>query len=139
MVRRYGQAIGRARENIAAGSHVHLHNLGFEELELAYEFPEGDTPAPVRREDGPSFLGYHRADGRVGTRNYIVVVAASNCAAHTAEMIARSYEGETLPPNSMAWWRFRTARAAGTRSVPTWTSSGARWAECSTIRTWARR
>ena len=35
----------------------------------------------------------------MGTRNYIAIVAASNCAAHTAEAIARSYEGETLPPN----------------------------------------
>jgi len=34
----------------------------------------------------------------VGTRNYIAVVAASNCAAHTAELIARSYEDFRLPP-----------------------------------------
>ena len=47
----------------------------------------------------PTFLGYVREDGRVGTRNYIAVVAASNCAAHTAELIAQSYQGETLPPN----------------------------------------
>ena len=60
-------------------------------------------------------MGYQREDGRVGTRNYIAVVAASNCAAHTAEMIARSYEGETLPPASTASWRFRTAKAAGSR------------------------
>jgi altronate hydrolase len=35
----------------------------------------------------------------VGTRNYIAVVAASNCAAHTAELIARSFEGTAMPPN----------------------------------------
>src|SRR5439155_22771652 len=98
MVLRYGQAIGRARQAIAAGEHVHTHNLAFEELHLNYEFPRAETPAPQRREDGPSFLGYLREDGRVGTRNYIAVVAASNCAAHTAERIARSYEGEKLPP-----------------------------------------
>ena len=34
-----------------------------------------------------------------GTRNYIAVVAASNCAAHTAELIAQSYALETMPPN----------------------------------------
>jgi len=96
---RYGQSIGRAKEGIPAGRHVHWHNLAFEELEFAYEFPAGDRPAPERREDGPSFLGYHREDGRVGTRNYIAVVAASNCAAHTAESIARSYEGAALPAN----------------------------------------
>lgn len=99
MVFRYGQAIGRAREPIGAGRHIHLHNLGFEELELAYEFPTAETSEPSRREDGPSFLGYRRPDGRVGTRNYIAVVAASNCAAHTAAWIARSYEGAPMPPN----------------------------------------
>ena len=57
-------------------------------------------------------MGYLREDGRVGTRNYIAVVAASNCAAHTAEMIAGSFEGATLPAKSMASSRFRMAMAA---------------------------
>jgi altronate hydrolase len=35
----------------------------------------------------------------VGTRNYIAVVAASNCAAHTAELIAQSFLDEALPSN----------------------------------------
>lgn len=99
IVRRYGQAIGRARRAIEAGSHVHTHNLSFEELQLNYEFPAGETPLPQPPADAPTFLGYAREDGRVGTRNYIAVVAASNCAAHTAERIAQSYAGETLPPN----------------------------------------
>src|SRR4029077_10952257 len=47
----------------------------------------------------PTFMGYVREDGRVGTRNYIAVVAASNCAAHTAEMIAGSFESALLPEN----------------------------------------
>jgi altronate hydrolase len=98
-VLRYGQSIGRAKEAITQGRHVHTHNLAFEELELAYEFPAAEAPAPARREDGPRFLGYQREDGRVGTRNYIAVVAASNCAAHTAERIARGYEGVPLPPS----------------------------------------
>ena len=97
MVMRYGQAIGRAMETIAAGRHVHTHNLGFEELQLEYEFPSVEAPLPTPRPDAPQFLGYVREDGRVGTRNYIAVAAASNCAAHTVEAIARSYEEETLP------------------------------------------
>jgi len=92
---RYGQSIGRARELIEAGRHVHIHNLAFHELNFDYEFPAGDLPVPQRRET-PTFLGYAREDGRVGTRNYIAVVAASNCAAHTAELVAQSYAGETL-------------------------------------------
>jgi altronate hydrolase len=99
MVRRYGQSIGRARLSIEAGSHVHTHNLAFEELELTYEFPADEAPRVHTTEAAPRFFGYPRADGRVGTRNYIAVVAASNCAAHTAELIAHSYTGESLPAN----------------------------------------
>jgi altronate hydrolase len=98
-VLRYGQVIGRARIRIDAGRHVHTHNIAFEELSFAYEFPASDAPALQPPKDTPAFLGYLREDGRVGTRNYIAVVAASNCAAHTAELIAASYNGETLPPN----------------------------------------
>ena len=95
---RYGQVMGRARTPIQAGDHVHVHNVGFEELEFAYEFPaEERSFSPAK--NVPVFLGYPREDGRVGTRNYIAVVAASNCAAHTAELIAASYEGERLHPN----------------------------------------
>jgi altronate hydrolase len=97
-VERYGQCIGRAKVAIEAGRHVHTHNLGFEELALDYEFPTTETALPARATE-PAFLGYIREDGRVGTRNYIAVVAASNCAAHTAERIAESYLGETLPAN----------------------------------------
>src|SRR6202171_4380185 len=96
---RYGQLMGRARMRIEPGRHVHTHNVSFEELEFDYEFPTGDISFPAPPAGMPSFLGYQREDGRVGTRNYIAVVAASNCAAHTAELIAASYAGEKLPGN----------------------------------------
>lgn len=99
MVIRYGQAIGRARIPVAPGQHIHTHNLSFEELEMNYEFPSDEAPIPGPRNGDPSFLGYAREDGRAGTRNYIAVVAASNCAAHTAELIAASYREQKLPPN----------------------------------------
>ncbi|HXN49858.1 MAG TPA: altronate dehydratase family protein [Bryobacteraceae bacterium] len=98
-VLRYGQRIGHARVPIEAGRHVHMHNLAFEELTFDYEFPSGEIGFPALPANVPRFLGYAREDGRAGTRNYIAVGAASNCAAHTAELIARSYENERLPPN----------------------------------------
>jgi altronate hydrolase len=98
IVLRYGQPIGRARCPIAPGAHVHTHNLAFDELAREYHFPSGEKPIPTPQR-GPTFLGYERPDGRVGTRNYIAVVAASNCAAHTAELIARSYANQSLPEN----------------------------------------
>jgi len=96
---RYGQLIGRASRAIAVGEHVHTHNVAFQEIAFEYEFPARETPLPVAPANAPVFLGYPRADGRVGTRNYIAVVAASNCAAHAAELIARSYENQILPEN----------------------------------------
>lgn len=96
---RYGQRIGRASRPIQVGEHIHTHNVGFEEIEFAYEFPTGEVAIPAPPRDMPTFMGYVREDGRVGTRNYIAVVAASNCAAHTAELIAQSFLGEALPPN----------------------------------------
>jgi altronate hydrolase len=99
ILHRYGQRIGRASHDICPGQHVHTHNLVFQELETAYEFPEREIEYPPAPANMPTFLGYQREDGRVGTRNYIAVVAASNCAAHTAELIARSFENQTLPPN----------------------------------------
>jgi altronate hydrolase len=99
VLHRYGQVIGRAKALIDPGRHVHTHNVSFEELTFAYEFPTGEIPYPAPPRDVPTFRGYLREDGRAGTRNYIAVVAASNCAAHTAELIAASFEGESLPSN----------------------------------------
>jgi altronate hydrolase len=98
-VRRYGEVIGRARTPIETGAHVHTHNLAFEEIAFDYEFPAQDRPLPEPPRQMPVFLGYPREDGRAGTRNYIAVVAASNCAAHTVSSIAASYAGAVLPPN----------------------------------------
>ena len=99
VVQRYGQRIGRARQTIESGQHVHTHNVGFEEMEFTYEFPVNEVPFPALPAHMPTFQGFVREDGRAGTRNYVAVVAASNCAAHTAELIAASFDGESLPAN----------------------------------------
>ncbi len=95
---RYGETIGRAGRAIEAGEHVHLHNVCLAATGGEHHFPEIELPLPQRAHDAPSFLGYARADGRAGTRNYVAVAAASNCAAHVVELVARSFEGESLPP-----------------------------------------
>lgn len=96
---RYGQVIGKAKAPIGAGDHVHTHNVGFEEQSFTYEFPSTDRPLPPAPAEIPTFLGFPRSDGRVGTRNYIAIVAASNCAAHTAELIAGSFADYAFPSN----------------------------------------
>lgn len=98
-VLRYGQVIGRATAAVAPGEWVHTHNLAFEEGARAYVFPDGDIAPPAPAEPMPTFHGYPRADGRAGTRNYIAVVAASNCSAHVVDLIAASYSAQSLPEN----------------------------------------
>lgn len=97
-VYRYGNLIGFATAAIHAGDHVHTHNLSYQELDtLAVDVPERGAREP--KISTRAFQGFVRADGRVGTRNYLAVVAASNCAAFTANLIADSFRDQALPPN----------------------------------------
>lgn len=95
-VRKYGATIGRASTAIAAGEHVHIHNLAITEADEPLEFGTDRhtlSPPPGTR---PTFLGYPRSDGRVGTRNYIGVLTSVNCSASTARMIADQFRGPVL-------------------------------------------
>lgn len=98
-VYRYGNVIGFATGLIEPGDHVHVQNLGFQELQTGEADFEREPARPLPSIEPATFLGYQRSDGRVGTRNYIAIVAASNCAAYTAELIAASFDGESLPAN----------------------------------------
>ncbi len=88
---RYGQTIGQATQDIAAGAHVHAHNLGMGEHERDYVFgAEINAPEPAAA--ARSFMGYHRQDGRVGTRNYLGVLTSVNCSGSVARFIAEAAE-----------------------------------------------
>jgi altronate hydrolase len=91
-VRKYGQVIGIATEAIAPGRHVHTHNLAVSDLRLA----PGAGAAWSRNEPLRSFMGYRRANGRVGVRNYIGVLTSVNCSATVARHIAEAAEKHGL-------------------------------------------
>ncbi|MES3106634.1 UxaA family hydrolase [Sphingomonas aurantiaca] len=85
---KYGYPIGTATQAIAAGAHVHSHNLKTAlEGTLAYRFDPVDTVAAPRA-SAATFEGYVRADGSVGTRNEIWILSTVGCVARTAERIA---------------------------------------------------
>jgi altronate hydrolase len=98
-VRRYDQIIGFASRPIAAGEHVHTHNLDMGadkgRFERDYAFGADLKPAPARRE--ASFMGIRRADGRVATRNYIGVLTSVNCSATAARAIADHFSRRVNP------------------------------------------
>jgi altronate hydrolase len=91
---RYGQHIGVVHSAIRAGEHVHTHNLGPGEMALEYRWRvvEPQPPQP----SGRTFMGFRRANGRAGTRNYIAVVSTVNCSAHATALIARAFTPERL-------------------------------------------
>ncbi|WP_112324099.1 UxaA family hydrolase [Oceanibium sediminis] len=95
-VLKYAQIIGFAGEDIAAGAHVHTHNLDFRSVEHDYSF--ATNLRPVEPATGDSFLGYRRDSGRVGTRNYIAVLTSVNCSATAAHRIAAHFTDEVLAP-----------------------------------------
>ena len=95
-VHKYGQSIGSATADIKAGDHVHSHNLGMDLTARAYEFGTARTVLPVPAGPVRFFQGYHRANGRVGTRNYIAVLTSVNCSASSARMIADQFRGAAL-------------------------------------------
>lgn len=96
-VRRYGQIIGFATREIAAGEHVHTHNLAVQDFGRDYDFCAEARPVALLPEaEHRAFLGFRRADGRVGTRNYIAVLASVNCSAHTVRQIAAHFTPERL-------------------------------------------
>ena len=87
-VRKYGWPIGHATADIAAGEHVHSHNLatGLSGLE---DYAYAPTPAEaLPLPEGATFQGYRRRNGRVGTRNEIWILCTVGCVARTAQKIA---------------------------------------------------
>jgi len=94
-VRRYNQIIGFARCDIAAGGHVHSHNLGMGEFERDYAVGQGVNDLP-RAAQSATFSGFQRPNGKVGTRNYVAVMASVNCSATVVRAIARHFSQERL-------------------------------------------
>ncbi len=91
-IRKYAQVIGYASDDIAAGDHVHTHNVEFRNTEADYEFSTDLRPVePVAKAERDTFMGFRRANGSVGTRNYIAVLTSVNCSATAARKIAEAF------------------------------------------------
>ena len=92
-VLRYGEVIGLATSPIPQGGTVHYHNM-VPDTRGRRKATEID-PKPVRfrlSSQVPSFQGYQREWGGVGTRNYVVVLSTVICSSHPSQLIARHFE-----------------------------------------------
>ncbi len=96
-IRKYAQVIGYAAKDITAGDHVHTQNVEFRNTDADYEFSTDlRAVAEVPEAERDSFMGYRRANGSVGTRNYVAIVTSVNCSATAARMIADHFTPEVL-------------------------------------------
>ncbi len=90
VVVKYGQPIGRTSRAIAAGEHVHSHNLSTALAgELAYQAQAKSAAVSGLSGQAPRWQGYVRADGRAATRNEVWILPTVGCVGMTAEQIAR--------------------------------------------------
>lgn len=89
---KYGQIIGFAARDILAGEHVHAHNCVMGNLDKDYGFCRNARPTDfVPLAERAFFQGYRRANGKVGTRNYIGILTTVNCSATVARAIAQHF------------------------------------------------
>ena len=96
-VLKYGMPIGHATRSIAAGEWVHAHNLATSlSGELTYRYDPSPIPA-LAPFDG-QFMGYLRADGRVGVRNELWIIPTVGCVNGAAQKLAERARTELGVP-----------------------------------------
>ena len=89
----YGQPIGTSL-GIAEGEWITHENMA-NDVPVVRDLPDDlYTPAPdcIDVSERATFMGFRRPDGRVGTRNLVLVVPTSMCSSHEAQQISMMAE-----------------------------------------------
>jgi altronate hydrolase len=88
---KYGYTIGIAKEPIAPGNHIHVHNTKTSlHGHLTYTYTPNLTQEH-RVSDIPTFKGYSRSDGSVGIRNELWIIPTVGCVNGTANSILTNF------------------------------------------------
>lgn len=92
-VRQYGQPIGTSL-GIEEGAYITHDNMS-DDVPVVRDLPADlSTPPPdyFPESERATFMGFRRLDGRVGTRNLILIIPTSMCASHEAQQISMMSE-----------------------------------------------
>lgn len=96
-VKKYDTVIGVATRDLEPGDYVHSHNLKIVDYYRDPAFGADVRPVQYVPEDRrATFKGFVRADGRVGTRNFIGILSSVNCSATAIRHIAAHFTSERL-------------------------------------------
>jgi altronate hydrolase len=95
VVRMYGMVVGEATQSIARGGLLSTRNVrhrtgGYTAQRDPVSFELPDAAAWTSR----TFMGYHRADGQVGTRNYWLVLPLVFCENRNVDRLREALEEE---------------------------------------------
>ncbi|HAC47881.1 MAG TPA: galactonate dehydratase, partial [Sulfitobacter sp.] len=94
---KFDTVIGYAAEDIAAGDWLHSHNIKFDAVDKDYAFARDYAPTKLLPpQERAQFMGIRRANGRVGTRNYIGLFVTVNCSATVARKVANHFDEERM-------------------------------------------
>ena len=94
---KYGSPIGHATQDISKGEHVHVHNLKTNlSGNLEYTYAPKHYEITYKKSDR-CFLGYKRADGKVGIRNDIWIINTVGCVNKTADILSRKTGAFSFP------------------------------------------
>jgi altronate hydrolase len=91
----YGVLVGQAQENLRRGELLSTRNIrhataAFHDREETFRW----TPPDVSAWRARTFLGYPRADGQVGTRNYWLVLPLVFCENRNLNVLKQAFEEE---------------------------------------------
>ena len=94
-VKMYGVLVGKAEKTIPKGGVITTSNLkhaanGFSIGERKFQWKKPD----VSKFQNKTFLGYHRADGKVGTANYWLVIPLVFCENRNMEVLREALVNE---------------------------------------------
>lgn len=96
-IKKYDTIIGFAGDDLAPGTWLHSHNVLIDDFQKDYRYGQDYVPTDILPpKDRASFLGIHRANGAVGTRNYIGIFITVNCSATVARKISQYFDEERL-------------------------------------------
>ncbi|RMF03778.1 MAG: altronate dehydratase [Bacteroidetes bacterium] len=109
----YGVLVGRTTQALPAGSLIGTSNTRhaaaqYQLEDLAYTWQAPDTQAW----QGDTFLGFHRNNGQVGTRNYWLIVPLVFCENRNIEVLRRTLDTELGYASAAPSWSVAPLLAA---------------------------
>src|SRR5258708_34179804 len=89
----YGILVGKATQPIPAGAAIGTHNVkhkasSYSSKTKTYTW----SPPDVSKHKSKTFMGYHRADGQVGTANYWLMIPLVFCENRNVNVIRQAFE-----------------------------------------------